>query len=230
MLAGLVDITSMFTNTSLTRRVLGGVVGVNLTLALAVSAGAVPRPGDDVHTAAATHTEELAAPAPRQAGDVAAEAAAAAETPAAPDPTPTTAAPAKPKVTTPPTTKARKVAAAPRAAAPAPAVSSAPAAPAPPAVTKVARRVPTAAEVQGVIAELKRRIPVLGFVTVAPSQIDQIGDQVCTAFDNGQPFSQVKATGLSMIPAGVSVPAGTDDWAVRKAVAMYCPGHTDKLV
>ena len=66
--------------------------------------------------------------------------------------------------------------------------------------------------------------------TGAAAQIDQIGNQVCTAFDDGQTFTQVKVTGLSMIPAGVSVPVGTDDWAVRKAVALYCPGHANKLV
>jgi hypothetical protein len=224
----------MLINSSVTRRLLGGVVGVNLTLALAVSAGAVPRPGDNVQTAAATQVEELAAPAARQAGDTAPDAQVAQAAPA-PEPTPTTAAPAttvaKPKVTTPPTTKAPKVAAVPKAAAPAPVVAAAPApAPVVAAVTTVARRVPTAAEIQGVIAELKKRVPLLSFVSVSPAQIDQIGNQVCTAFDGGQTFAQVKVTGLSMIPAGVSVPAGTDDWAVRKAVALYCPGHANKLV
>ena len=221
----------MLANTSLTRRVLGGVVGVNLALALAVSAGAVPRPGDNVHTTAASHVEEIAAPAARQAGDVAPAAAAPAPEPA---PTPTTAAPAttvaKPKVTTPPTTKAPRVAAAPKPAAPAPVVAAAPAAPAPAVVTKVARRVPTPAEIQAVITRLKKDIPILSFVTIAPAQIDQAGDQVCTAFDNGQTFAQVKATGLSMIPAQVTVPTTTADWAVRQAVALYCPGHANKLV
>jgi hypothetical protein len=223
----------MLTNSRLTRRVLGGVVGVNLTLALAVSAGAVPRPGNDVHTAAATQVEELAAPAPRQAGDVVAQVAEAAPAPA-PEPTPTTAAPvttvAKPKVTTPPTTKAPKVAAAPKAAAPAPVVAAAPAAPAPAAVTTVARRVPTPAEVQAVITRLKADIPILKYVTISPAQIDQAGDQVCDAFDAGQTFTQVKATGLSMIPTSIKVPAATADYAVRQAVALYCPGHANKLV
>ncbi|HJV08525.1 MAG TPA: hypothetical protein VJ653_02565, partial [Acidimicrobiales bacterium] len=77
---------------------------------------------------------------------------------------------------------------------------------------------------------LKKDIPILGFVSIAPTQIDQAGDQVCTAFDNGQTFAQVKATGLSMIPAQVSVPLSTADWAVRQAVALYCPGHANKLV
>jgi hypothetical protein len=223
----------MLTNTSLTRRVLGGVVGVNLTLALAVSAGAVPRPGDNVQTAAATQVEELAAPAARQAGDVAAQAVQATPPPAQAA-TPTTAAPAttvaKPKVTTPPTTKAPKVAAAPKATS-APAVTAPPAAPAPAAVVAtVARRVPTAAEVQGVVTRLKADIPILKYVSISPAQIDQAGDQVCDAFDAGQTFAQVKATGLSLIPASIKVPAATADYAVRQAVAMYCPGHANKLV
>lgn len=222
----------MFANTNLMRRVLGGVVGVNLTLALAVSAGAVPRPGDNVHTAAATQAEELAAPA-RQAGDVAAQAT---QAPApAPAPTPTTAAPATtvatPKVTTPPTTKAPKVAAAPKPAASAPAVTQAPAVPTPAAVVAtVARRVPTAAEIQAVITRLKADIPILKYVTISPAQIDQAGDQVCDAFDAGQTFAQVKATALSMIPTSIKVPAATADYAARQAVTMYCPGHANKLV
>lgn len=222
----------MSTNTSVTRRVLGGVVGVNLALALAVSAGAVPRPGDNVQTAAATQAEELAAPAPRQAGDVVAQVEEA-PAPAAPDTTTTTAAPtttvARPKVTTPPTTKAPKAAAAPRAAAPAPAAVAPAPAPAA-AATGVARRVPTAAEVQAVISRLKKDIPMLTYFSISPTQINDAGNQICTAFDGGQTFAQVKATGLSMIPASIKVPAATADYAVRQAVAMYCPGHANKLV
>ena len=68
-------------------------------------------------------------------------------------------------------------------------------------VAKVARRVPTAAEVQSVITELKQKVGgILLLVSPTPAQIDQAGDQICTAFDNGQSFAQVKATGLSMIP------------------------------
>lgn len=216
-------------------KVLGGVVGVNLTLALAVSAGAVPHPGadNDVH-AASVAVEELASPA-RQPGDNVAPVEVAVETPAATAVieaiSPTTVAPpttvAKPKPTTPPTTKAPVAKSAPTTAAPA-AVAPAPVVPAAPA--KVARRVPTPAEIQGVVARLKKDIPILGFVSVAPAQIDQAGDQVCTAFDNGQTFAQVKATGLSMIPASITVPAATADYAVRQAVALYCPGHANKLV
>jgi cytoskeletal protein RodZ len=213
-------------------KVLGGVVGVNLTLALAVSAGAVTHPGaDDEVQAASVQVEELAAPV-RQPGDSVAPAQeeAPAEAVVA-EATTTTGAPAttvaKPKTTTPPATKAPVAKAAPTTAAPAVAAPVAPAAAVP---AKVARRVPTAAEVQGVVARLKKDIPILGFVSVAPAQIDQAGDQVCTAFDNGQTFAQVKATGLSMIPASITVPGATADWAVRQAVALYCPGHANKLV
>jgi hypothetical protein len=221
--------------TSRIMKLLGGAAGVNLVLALAVSAGAVPRPGDnaDVHTVAAAQVEEVAAPAPaRQPGDVVAEAAPA---PAAPADTPTTAAPAttvaQPKVTTPPTTKAPKPKATTSAPAPAaPTAAPAPAAPVAPVVAKVARRVPTAAEIQNVIAQLKKQVTILTYISITPAQIDQIGDQVCTAFYAGQTVTQVKSTALSMIPSSIKVSAATTDWAVRQAVTLYCPGHANKLV
>ena len=99
------------------------------------------------------------------------------------------------------------------------------------APVKVARRTPSPAEVQNAISQLKSQVGgILLLVSPTPAQIDQAGDQVCTAFDNGQTFAQVKATGLSMIPASITVPPATVDWAVRQAVTMYCPGHTSKLV
>ena len=59
----------MLTNSNRIVKVLGGVVGVNLTLALAVSAGAVPHPGaDNGVRAASVGVEQLASPA-RQPGD-----------------------------------------------------------------------------------------------------------------------------------------------------------------
>ena len=90
---------------------------------------------------------------------------------------------------------------------------------------------PTTAEVNAVILELKTRVGgMLMLVSPTPAQIAEAGDQVCTAFDNGQSFAQVKATGLSMIPASVTVTPATADWAVRQAVALFCPGHANKLV
>lgn len=218
----------MLNNTSRNRRLLAGLVGVNLTLALAVSAGAVPRPGgdDEVRTASVSQVEELAAPLARQPGDsVPVTAPAPAAVTAAAVPTPAPATVPKPRVTTPPTTKAPVAKAAPVTAP----VALAPAAPAA-APARVARRTPSATEVQGVIDELKRQVGgMLMLVSPTAAQIAQAGDQVCTAFDGGQSFAQVKATGLSMVPASITVPPATVDWAVRQAVTLYCPGHASKL-
>jgi len=90
-------------------KVLAGVAGMNLTLALAVSAGAVPHPGADSHVrTASVELEELAAPV-RQPGD--AVAPARVEAPAAAAnvvtiPAPATTAVAKAKAITPPATEA----------------------------------------------------------------------------------------------------------------------------
>ena len=220
----------MLNNTSRNRKLLAGLVGVNLTLALAVSAGAVPRPGDDgeVRTASVAQVEELAAPAARQPGDsvpATPPVPAAVTAAAVPTPAPTTVP--KPKVTTPPTTKAPVAKAAPVTAPPV----VAPATAAPAAPVRVARRTPSATEVQAVINELKRQVGgILALVSPTAAQIAQAGDQVCTAFDGGQSFAQVKATGLSMVPASITVPPATVDWAVRQAVARSCPGHASKLV
>ena len=225
----------MLENTSRNLKVLAGAVGVNLALALAVSVGAVPQLGDHgaVRTASVAEAEDIVAPPVRQPGDAAkavddvtTTTAAASAAPPAPSTTV-----AKPKATTPPATKAPTSArtaqptAAPTTAAPAAAAPTAPVS------TKVPRRTPTAAEVQAAITELKRQVGgLLLLVSPTPAQIDQVGDQVCTAFDNGQTFAQVKATALSMIPPTVTVSAATTDWAVRQAVTLYCPGHASKLV
>jgi len=214
----------MLHNSSRNRKVLAGLVGVNLALALAVSAGAVPLPGDEgkVRAASVSEVTELAPPA-RQPGDAARELAQAAPVAAAAQAVPTSAPTtvARPKTTAPPTTKAAVAKVAGATAAPA----AAPTAP-----VKVARRTPSPAEVQATIAELKRQVGgLLLLVSPTAAQLDQAGDQVCTAFDSGQSFAQVKATGLSMIPASITVSPATADWAVRQAVTLYCPGHASKL-
>ena len=219
-------------NSSRNRKLLAGVVGVNLSLALAVSAGAVPRPGDNgrVQAAAVAPVEEVAAPAARQPGDTLAVPAAAPDEPApAAAPLAPSTTVAKPKTTTPPRTKApAKAAVQAPAAAPAAVAAAAPAAAAAP--EKVARRTPSAAEVQSAISQLKSRVGgLLMLFSPTPAQIAQAGDQVCTAFDNGQTVAQVKATALSMIPPSITVTADTTDWAVRQAVTLYCPGHASKL-
>lgn len=214
-------------DTRLNRRVLAGIAGVTLALGVAVSAGALPQPGADGKgaTIAAAKIDELAAAPARQPGDVAAEAPATTVAPttvplttAAPvKTTPTTKAPVK----TTPTTKAPTATVSPAAAA-TPAAVAAP--------TKAARRVPSAAEVNQAIATLPQYVSTI--FTPTPAQVAQLGDQVCTAFDQGQTFAQVKATGLSMVtqvPLTTVKPGGAD-WVVRTVVAMYCPGYASKLV
>lgn len=223
-------------NTSGKLKVLAGAVGVNLALALAVSVGALPQPGADdrVHAAAVSEVVEEAAPAVRQPGDAAAEAPQE-QAPTTVAPAPTTApgattTVAKPKTTAPATTKAPTTTKPTTGAAPAPAVTPPAPTTAPAAPVKVARRSPSAAEVSSAIAQLKQQVGgLLLLVSPTPAQIDQVGDQVCTAFDNGQTFAQVKTTALSMIPSSVTVTAATTDWAVRQAVTLYCPGHASKL-
>ncbi len=206
---------------------------MNLTLALAVSAGAVPRPGDNasVRTASVSQVEEVAAPFVRQPGDGAVEATVP-TTVVVPATAPTTVA--APKPTAPPTTKAPAAAkTATKATTPAPAAAAAatPVVTAPPAPVKVPRRTPSDAEVLPLIAELKRQIGGLAVLaTITTAQIADAGNQICTAFDNGQSFTQVKSTGLTMIPPSIVVKPATVDWAVRQGVALYCPGHTSKLV
>jgi hypothetical protein len=224
----------MHLNTSVNRRVLAGVAGVNLALALAVGAGAIPRPGaggNGTTIAASAKIDELAAPAARQPGDVPPDTAAAPTTTAAP----TTAPPTTAVKTTTPTTKApvkttatTKVPA--TTGAPAPAAAAAAPAAAPAAPAKVARRVPSAAEVSQAIATLPQYVSTI--FTPTPAQVAQLGDQVCTAFDQGQTFAQVKATGLSMItqvPLTTVKPGGAD-WVVKTIVNLYCPGYASKLV
>ena len=46
------------------------------------------------------------------------------------------------------------------------------------------------------------------FFQINAGHVAQVGNQVCTAFDQGQSFAQVKATGLSMVSAYVPVSPG----------------------
>jgi len=226
----------MLENPSRNRKLLAGVVGVNLALALAVSAGAVPHVGGDrpVRAAAVSQIQEVAAPEARQPGDASPRPASQAAVAGAPGSAATVRTTAgNPRPTDVPATAAALPTKAPIAkVAPAtlPPVVTAPAG----AVTVRSaplRRTPSAAEVQAAIKEFKSKVGgLLLLVSPTPAQLAQAGDQVCTAFDNGQNFTQVKSTGLSLIPAAITVSSATVDWAVRRGVALYCPGHADKLV
>ncbi len=131
-------------------------------------------------------------------------------------------------------TSAPKKASAPQAVVQAPAAVEAPAPvivpPPPPAPVLAPRTVPSAAQRQSVISTIKGQVPLLALVSISPAQVDDIGNQVCTAFDQGKTFAEVKALGLAQVPAIVTIPAATADYAVRQAVALYCPAYASKLV
>lgn len=228
----------MFENTRRSRKWLGGIAGVNLALALAVSAGAVPHPGaDDVQSASnleSTTFAEEAGAVVRQPGDalaavgvtttvvvpttVAAVAAA----------TPTTAVARQAAATAAPTTvpAGRAAASLPQTSLPQVTI---PQVTLPPAVVAVARRVPAASEVQQALGLLPKYVSTI--LTPSPAQVAQLGNEVCTMFDQGQSFSAVKATGLQMVtqvPLTTVLPGGAD-WVVRTVVSLYCPGHASKL-
>lgn len=137
---------------------------------------------------------------------------------------PTTAAPATtaPKTTTAPTT------AAPAATTPATTPPTTP--PATAAAPKTAPRTnPTDAEVVAAMQSLKSQIPLL---PVNAAYGRQFGDAVCSAFDQGNNFSQVKnmvMQAVSQIPL-IKITLANADFAVRTAVSLFCPGYGSKLV
>jgi len=95
------------------------------------------------------------------------------------------------------------------------------------ATAHAVRRQPTSAEVQAAITGLHRFIT---FYTPTATQVAQVGDQVCTAFDQGQTFAQVKATALQKVAVFFPVSQAAADYAVRTEVSLYCPANASKLV
>jgi methenyltetrahydromethanopterin cyclohydrolase len=61
--------------------------------------------------------------------------------------------------------------------------------------------------------------------------VADFGNQVCSAFDSGESYSQVKAAGLAQVAGNpfVTVTSADADWMIRTAVSMYCPGYASKL-
>lgn len=213
-----------------TRRLLGvlaGTTGLTLVLGVGASTGLVPK----LATSESASSDQ-AAPETVTGGD-----SSLVLEPWAP---PTSVVDAPPPTAPPTTTPAPKPTAPPVTKAPAPKPTAAPVGPAPvaapaaalgaPVQALVARTVPTLTQVQAAITGLKALVPALGLFPVTPAQVADIGNQVCTAFDQGQSFAQVKATALSMVPTSIIVPPTAPDYAVRQAVSLYCPGHASKLV
>lgn len=216
----------MFGQTKRLLGVLAGTTGLTLSLGVGASTGLVPK----LANSDSTQSDQAAAK------EVTGGSSFSTLDPASPPPTPP---PTAPPPSAPPTTAAPKVVvpATTRVTVPKVAAVEAPvAAPAAPVVplavvsTLVARTVPTTAQVQAAIAGLQSLVPALGLFPPSAAQVADIGNQVCTAFDQGQSFGQVKTTALAMVPRTIIVPATAPDYAVRQAVALYCPGHASKLV
>lgn len=214
--------------TPVVHKVLAAAAGCTFSLAMGVSVGAVPGPGDDAKLPAASAPALAIRPSIVSQASIAAQVVVPTTATTLAAPLPTVATTTAPRVAIPPTTRPpRPTTTAPAAADPAP---TALAAPAPVALVSVARRTPSSAEVQEAISGLVKQVGgLLRLVRPTPAQIAQAGDKVCTGFDSGQTFAQVKATGLSMVPSSVTVSPATADWAVRTAVSMYCPDHASKL-
>jgi hypothetical protein len=204
----------LFENTVRNRSFVGGAAGLTFALALGVAAGILPQAGDhgsqgELSAASAAPTVPVAAPEAPPATEAPAPAPEA-----APAPAPTT------RATSAPRPAAEESAPEPQAEA-----ASAPAAAAP---TGVARTSPSSAQIQAAIAGFHQRIPLF---TPTAAQVNDFGNQVCTAFDQGQSYAQVKATGLSMVTKYpfVSITSADADWMIHTAVSMYCPGHAGSL-
>ncbi len=225
---------------------LAATAGVTLVLGLGVTAQGMPREGGDVVRGAASSDLGQApvavaaalldtTPGAEVTGATAPAPAAVAVPPSVGSVAIAVKLPAAVKKASP--APVSKAPAAPAAGSPVSALPTAPVAGAPAALAAVAtpiavaRRTPTSAEVEDTIDELQRQIGgLLRFVPPKASQIAEAGDEACTGFDNGETFAQVKAKGMSAMPSTITVKPATVDWAVRRAVTLYCPGHADKLV
>ena len=217
----------MFQSTRRVHTLIAGAAGLTLVLGVGVAVGAVPRPVA-TENAASVHSAAVVADTPADPG--------VADTPAVPATEPPTTEAPSTTVTTPPTTAAKaKAATTTTQADPAPAAAAdpGPAAPAPaiPSGPTLAARVnPTTAQVQAAIAQIATKIPFFSVATDA--QARQFGDAVCTAFDQGNSYAQVKTQvqqALSQLPLVTIKPADMD-FAIRTAVQLFCPGYTSKLV
>lgn len=104
-------------------------------------------------------------------------------------------------------------------------------APVPPPAPSVPRRQPSTAEVDQAIEGVRPYIRSLIPLRPTRAQVAELGAKICTALDEGQTMDQVKATGAELVKKVpfASLREGGADYIVRSGVALYCPGHGDKL-
>jgi hypothetical protein len=90
-----------------------------------------------------------------------------------------------------------------------------------------ARRQPTATEIGQAIKAVHQLVP---FFTPTAKQVARVGDQVCSALDQGMTFSQVKSKITAMLGhLSWLLPSGVAAQGVRTVVNLYCPGYASKV-
>jgi hypothetical protein len=90
-----------------------------------------------------------------------------------------------------------------------------------------ARRQPTANEISQAIKAVHQLVP---FFTPTAKQVAHVGDQVCSALDQGMTFSQVKSKVSSLLGHfSWLLPSTVATQGVRTVVALYCPGYASKV-
>jgi hypothetical protein len=199
------------------RRTIGlltGATAMTLSIGVGTAAGVVPQLGK---TEPASVTVDVAAPTPGPVDVAPAPTAPPTTVPPPPTAPPTTVTPPAPATTAAPRRASRPAA---------PAAAAAAAAPAAPA--KPVRLNPSSAEIQGVIAQVASRIPLF---RPSEDQVRQFGNDVCSAFDSGLPYNQVKAQVQQAMPKVplISISSADIDFAIRSAVSLFCPGYTNLL-
>lgn len=94
---------------------------------------------------------------------------------------------------------------------------------------KAKRTTPTSAEVTAAIQGLKKYVH--SFLSPSASQVAELGNDVCTAFDKGKTAKSIEATMLAKVkslPLTVVLP-GAAQYVVRTEVKLYCPGYKSKV-
>jgi putative peptide zinc metalloprotease protein len=150
----------------------------------------------------------------------AAEPAAGGAPQAAPPTTATTAATTTTTTTTTRTTRPGKATPTTVAVAGAGAAGAAPAT----STAAVPRTEPAPAEITRAIALFHQRMPLY---QPNEAQVRRFGDALCTAFDQGRTYAEVKAgvrQAVARVPFMTASPADLD-MSIRTAVALFCPGH-----
>lgn len=85
------------------------------------------------------------------------------------------------------------------------------------------RTQPTPAQVSQAIAAVHHLVP---FFTPTAAQVAKVGNEVCTAFDQGMTLSQVKSKVKSMLGSlSWLISSSTVGQGVRTIVSLYCPGY-----